>query len=96
MLAAKKRAWNACEYLLQQGQDWRKKDAKGRNILHLIIMNGGNLENVSQCMCNKVSWVFHVATRHFNVLLQDILKCTVDASCCISSVQGFAKSVEHS
>ena len=54
LLAATKKAWNAVELLLRREPNLRNRDMKGRNILHLIIMNGGSLDQMSLCLCNAV------------------------------------------
>ena len=55
LLAATKKAWNAVDLLLQRKPDLTKRDTRGRNILHLMIMNGGSLDRMSVCLCNRVS-----------------------------------------
>ena len=54
LLAASKRAWNVVQIFLKQGIDLTIHDPKNRNILHVIIMNGGKPDQFNICMCQKV------------------------------------------
>ena len=55
LLGAAKKAWVTVEVLLKNKSDVTIRDKKNRNILHLIIRNGGKPEQFSFCMCTKVS-----------------------------------------
>ena len=54
LLAAAKRSWNCVNTLLEKGANRGVKDVRNRNILHLIIKNGGKPGLFSFCMCSKV------------------------------------------
>ena len=41
LIAASRKAWKCVSILLGQGSDPKVKDSEGRNILHLIILGGG-------------------------------------------------------
>ena len=60
LLAAAKKAWNTVEVLLISKADVTLRDKKNRNILHLVIRNGGKPEEFSFCMCSKVSSQFEL------------------------------------
>ena len=55
LLAATKQAWGAVDVLLQAGAKCCIRDQQQRNLLHLIIINGGRLETVVVENCKKVS-----------------------------------------
>lgn len=55
LLAASKRAWEAVDCLLAKGADPLQKDAKNRNLLHLVIMNNGKPTDFTICFQNSVS-----------------------------------------
>ena len=59
LMAAEKGAWAALESLLKHGACVGSKDLKQRNVLHLVIMNGGKPKdfNFTYC-CEKASRMY--------------------------------------
>ena len=44
LLAASRSGWRTVLVLIRLGADIQLKDANHRNVLHLVVMNGGRLE----------------------------------------------------
>jgi transient receptor potential cation channel subfamily A member 1 len=44
LLAASKSGWRTVKTLIEFGANIQLKDTSARNVLHLLVMNGGNLE----------------------------------------------------
>ena len=55
LLAAAKKSWKCVNILLERGANKSVRDMRNRNILHLIIKNGGKPQLFSCCMSSKVS-----------------------------------------
>lgn len=48
LLAASRGGWRTVLILIRLGADIRLKDTNHRNVLHLVVMNGGRLEEFAQ------------------------------------------------
>ena len=44
LLASSRAGWRTVKTLIQLGADIHVKDVNSRNVLHLVVMNGGRLE----------------------------------------------------
>ncbi|CAB3379362.1 Hypothetical predicted protein [Cloeon dipterum] len=55
LLAASKSGWRTVKTLTQFGANIHLKDSSLRNVLHLIVMNGGNLEEFASLVCRSQS-----------------------------------------
>lgn len=48
MLAASRSGWKTMKTLVQLGADIHLKDSNQRNILHMIVTRGGNIEEFAE------------------------------------------------
>lgn len=57
LLAAAQGGWRSVEILLAQGADPGIRDTSEKNLLHVVIMNGGSLSNLLQIRNSTKTWV---------------------------------------
>ncbi|CAH2103609.1 unnamed protein product [Euphydryas editha] len=53
LLAASRAGWRTVHILIQLGADVELKDVNNRNVLHLVVMNGGRLEDFAATCKNR-------------------------------------------
>lgn len=57
LLAAAQGGWRSVEVLLAQGADPGIRDTSDKNLLHVVIMNGGSLNNLLHIRNSTKTWV---------------------------------------
>lgn len=62
LLAASRGGWRTVLILIRLGADIRLKDANHRNVLHLVVMNGGRLEEFAQEVMKVQGYQNHSST----------------------------------
>ena len=69
LLAASRGVWKTVLALIKLGANIHLKDSNHRNILHLVVMNGGRLDDFAQ----EIIKVFNISRKHHFYKLYQII-----------------------
>lgn len=56
LLAASRSAWEATVTLVRRGADYKARDVDNKNVLHLAVRSGGNLDVIRKADIFEVQW----------------------------------------